>query len=104
MESINGLYKAECIRTLAFHDGPYKTIADVEYATAGWVDWYNQRRLHSSLGYLTPAEYEEAHYATLNREPHPYASGREPRDSLIFSGGRGGARAGGGGRGMMGHA
>ena len=35
MESINGLYKAECIRTTVFHDGPYKTIADVEYATAG---------------------------------------------------------------------
>ena len=33
MESINGLYKAECIRTLVFHDGPYKTIADVEYAS-----------------------------------------------------------------------
>jgi putative transposase len=42
MESINGLYKAECIRTTVFHDGPYKTIADVEYATAGWVDWYKQ--------------------------------------------------------------
>jgi transposase InsO family protein len=38
METINGLYKAECIRTTIFHEGPYKTIADVEYATAGWVD------------------------------------------------------------------
>ena len=71
MESINGLYKAECIRTTVFHDGPYKTIAEVEFATAGWVDWYNNRRLHSSLGYLPPAEFEQAHYATLNREPHP---------------------------------
>jgi transposase InsO family protein len=48
MESINGLYKAECIRTTVFHDGPYKTIADVEYATAGWVDWYNNRRLSAA--------------------------------------------------------
>ena len=39
METINGLYKAECIRTTVFHDGPYKTIADVEFATAGWVHW-----------------------------------------------------------------
>jgi len=39
METVNGLYKAECIGTTVFHDGPYKTIADVEYATAGWVDW-----------------------------------------------------------------
>jgi hypothetical protein len=38
MEAINGLYKAECIRTTVFHGGPYQTIAD-EYATAGWVDW-----------------------------------------------------------------
>ena len=71
METIIGLYKTECIRTTVFHDGPYKTIADVEYATAGWVDWYNQRRLHGSLGMLTPAEFEDAHYATLNREPQP---------------------------------
>jgi len=33
METINGLYKAECIRTTVFHQGPYKTIADVEYAS-----------------------------------------------------------------------
>ncbi len=71
METINGLYKAECIRTTVFHDGPYKTLADVEYATAGWVDWYNQRRLHGSLGMTSPVEFETAHYATLNREPHP---------------------------------
>ena len=71
METINGLYKAECIRTTVFHDGPYKTIADVEFATAGWVDWYNTRRLHSSLGYVSPAEFEQAHYATLTREPQP---------------------------------
>jgi len=71
MESINGLYKAECIRTTVFHHGPYKTLADVEYATAGWVDWYNQRRLHGSLGMISPTEFETAHYATLNREPQP---------------------------------
>ena len=71
MEPINGLYKAECIRTTVFHDGPYKTIADVEYATAGWVDWYNNRRLHSTLGNVPPVEFEQAHYAALNREPHP---------------------------------
>jgi hypothetical protein len=53
------------------HDGPYKTIADVEYATAGWVDWYNSRRLHSTLESVPPIEHEQAHYAALDREPHP---------------------------------
>jgi transposase InsO family protein len=71
METLNGLYKAECIRTTVFHDGPYKTLADVEFATAGWVDWYNQRRLHGSLGMITPVEFENNHYATLTREPQP---------------------------------
>jgi len=71
METINGLYKAECVGTTIFHDGPYKTIADVEYATAGWVDWYNHRRLHGSLGMVSPNEYEAAYYAALTREPQP---------------------------------
>lgn len=71
METINGLYKAECIRTTVFHDGPYKTIADVEYATAGWVDWYNNRRLHGSLAMTPPVEFEQAHYAAPNQEPQP---------------------------------
>ena len=71
METINGLCKAECIRATVFHNGPYQTIADVEYATTGWVDWYNNRRLHASLAMSTPVEYEQAHYAALNPEPQP---------------------------------
>ena len=50
MESINGLYKAECIRTTVFHDGPCKSIAEVEYATAGWVDWYQQPKAPLDTG------------------------------------------------------
>lgn len=71
MECVIGLYKTECIRTTIFHSGPYRLIGDVEYATAGWVDWYNNRRLHSTLGMMTPVEFEQDHYATLNPEPQP---------------------------------
>lgn len=71
MECVIGLFKTECIRTTVFHPGPCRTIAEVEYATAGWVDWYNARRLHSSLGNVPPIEYEQAHYAALNPEPQP---------------------------------
>jgi putative transposase len=71
METIIGLFKTEAIATTVFHDGPYKTLADVEYTTAGWVDWYNHQRLHSTLGMLTPTEAEQAHYAAHNREPQP---------------------------------
>jgi len=71
MESLIGLFKTECITTTVFHDGPYKTLADIEYATAGWVDWYNHRRLHGSLDWLTPIEYEQDYYAALSREQQP---------------------------------
>jgi putative transposase len=71
MESIIGLFKTECIRTQLFHPGPFKTLADIEYATAGWVDWYNHRRLHGSIGMVPPAEFEQEHYAALNPQEQP---------------------------------
>ncbi len=71
VETVNGLFKAECIRTTVFHAGPYRTLAEVEFATAGWVDWYNNRRLHGTLGMLTPIEFETLHYEALTREPEP---------------------------------
>lgn len=43
-----GLYMTECIRATIFDDGPGGTIADVEYATPGYVDWHDQRRLLST--------------------------------------------------------
>ena len=71
MESIIGLFKTECIGTTIFHTGPYKTLADIEYATAGWVDWYNHRRLHGTLGMVPPVEFEQAHYAALKSQEQP---------------------------------
>ncbi|APH00756.1 hypothetical protein ASJ30_03740 [Janibacter indicus] len=55
MECVIGLFKTECIRTTVFHPGPCRTIAEVEYATAGWVDWYNCETAQASAGQgLTP--------------------------------------------------
>ncbi|MBK8460740.1 MAG: transposase [Micropruina sp.] len=71
METTVGLYKTECIRTRIFHDGPYKTITDVEYATAGWVSWYNTTRLHSSIGMVPPAEYEQTYYLNKAMQDTP---------------------------------
>ena len=58
MESIIGLYKTECIETTIFHNGPYRSLEDVEFATMSWADWYNNDRLHSSLGYTQPVTFE----------------------------------------------
>ncbi len=63
-ESTIGLFKTEAVsKQSPFLNGPMKVIDDVEYATMGWVDWFNQRRLHSTLGYLTPDEFEEVYYS-----------------------------------------
>jgi putative transposase len=59
MESTIDLYKTELIKKT----GPWKTLADVEPATADYVDWYNTRRLHTSIGGIPPAEHEAAYYA-----------------------------------------
>jgi len=58
-ESVIGLFKTEVIRRL----GPWRSLEAVEFATLGWVDWFNHRRLLEPIGYVPPAEYEEAYYA-----------------------------------------
>jgi len=38
-------------------------VRDVEQATAAWVAWWNNRRLHGTCDRMTPVEYEAAFYA-----------------------------------------
>ena len=64
-ETINGLYKTELIKRRA----PWRTLDDVEYATAEWIDWFNHRRLYEYCGDIPPAELENAFYARLHAQP-----------------------------------
>ena len=57
---VNSLFKAELIR----NKGPWTSINDVEIAVAEYIDWFNQRRLHSELDHVPPAEYEALHTAS----------------------------------------
>jgi transposase InsO family protein len=67
------LFTTEAVgRRSPFVAGPLRTIEDVEYATE-WVDWYDNRRLHSLLDYVPPDEYEAAYYAHI-RASQPAAS------------------------------
>ncbi|ORA06512.1 transposase [Mycobacterium arosiense ATCC BAA-1401 = DSM 45069] len=63
-ETINGLYKTELIKPRK----PWRTVEDIELATAQWVDWFNHRRLYEYCGDIPPAELEAAYYAQ-NRRP-----------------------------------
>jgi putative transposase len=59
-ETVIGLYKTEVI----YRRGPWRSFEAVEMATLEWVAWFNNRRLLEPIGYLPPAEYEAAYYAT----------------------------------------
>ncbi len=50
MESTIGLYKTELIKP----QRPWKTLSQVELATAEWIDWYNHRRRRVAEGNFTP--------------------------------------------------
>ena len=56
---VDGLYKTELIKPRA----PWRTVDQVELATAEWVDWFNHRRLYQYCGDIPPTDMEAAHYA-----------------------------------------
>ena len=60
--SFNGLYKWELI----YRQGPWRGLDDVEFATLGYIDWFNHRRIHGEItndnSYVTPAEHEATYY------------------------------------------
>lgn len=58
-ESTIGLFKAELI----YKDGSWRGPEQVEIATLEYVDWWNMRRLHESIGDIPPAEKEAMYYA-----------------------------------------
>ena len=47
---------------LVHRQGPWRGLEDLELATLEWVDWFNHRRLSSTIGYVPPAEYEASQY------------------------------------------
>jgi putative transposase len=61
-EAFNSLYKWELI----YPQGPWTGLDDVEFATLGYIDWFNHRRLHGEITddntYTTPAEFEATYY------------------------------------------
>ena len=40
-------------------------VNDVELATLEWVDRFNKKRLHSTIGYVSPFEFEKRYYDNL---------------------------------------
>jgi transposase InsO family protein len=64
-ESIIGLFKSEVIR----HQGPWRNVEDVEFATLEWVSWFNSKRLFEPLGNIPPEEFEELYHQVPTELP-----------------------------------
>jgi hypothetical protein len=77
---MGGLFKADVIHRL----GPWTSADAVERETLKWVDWFNNRRLLDPIGYITPAEAEEAVYANMNA--CRYSRVRRPKQSPVKPG------------------
>jgi putative transposase len=60
-ESINGLYKTELIKP----NRPWRNAGHVSAATAGYVDWFNNKRPYEYCGDIPPAKLEEAYYCII---------------------------------------
>jgi putative transposase len=42
------------------HGERFETIRAAKDAVIAWLLWYNQARMHSTLNYLSPAQFEQA--------------------------------------------
>ena len=69
-ETVFGLFKNEAVASGSpFRTGPLRHLADVEALTMNYLHWYNNARLHSELGYLSPEQYELAYYTRPTGTP-----------------------------------
>ena len=62
MESVNGTLKVDCVNEEHFETHEQARLQIVEY-----IGYYNTDRRHSSLGYVTPAEFERRWCAESNQ-------------------------------------
>jgi putative transposase len=99
-ETINGLYKTELIKPRK----PWRTIEEVELATAEWVDWFNHRRLYNTAETSHPSNWRLP--TTLNTGDQPPAESSDQKVSgltgvplCLSSRGAGGRRVAIGGSG-----
>jgi transposase InsO family protein len=70
MESVNGTLKVECV-----HGQHFRTREQARQAIVEYIGYYNTERRHSSLGNVTPAEFERRWLVVHEYMAQPGASG-----------------------------
>jgi len=74
-ESFVDSFKTELIA-----DRTWRSVAQAELAIVEWVSWFNHDRLHSSIGDIPPAEFEQNYQERVEADPPPGSS--RPTGSL----------------------
>jgi putative transposase len=65
-ESFHSRFRTECLDRQWFH-----TVREAAVVVEAWRKYYNGERLHSSLGYMPPEEFEQKwHLAQLHQPSH----------------------------------
>jgi putative transposase len=54
-ETLFGSLKVERL-----HGEKFMTVRAAKDAVINWILWYNQERMHSTIGYQSPVEFEQA--------------------------------------------
>jgi transposase InsO family protein len=65
IESFNGTFRADCLELWVFAEG-----REAQDIIEQWRLEYNHRRPHSSLGYLTPAQFAQQEAAAQQPPAH----------------------------------
>ena len=55
IESMN-----KTLKTASVYRRSYSTIDELRHEVNSYVRWYNNERMHSTLGYMSPVEFREA--------------------------------------------
>ena len=48
----------DSLKVERLHGEQFETIRDAQDAVIAWLLWYNQTRMHSTLNYISPSEFE----------------------------------------------
>ncbi len=82
MESCFSRFKAELLQ-----DGIFETIEDARTEIFEYIEmYYNTKRLHSSLGYKSPAQYEQDYQQKINFDMHKQTAMLYTEESFIERG------------------